>query len=161
MPLDQPFHRYALHADVPATEVAVLRDALDGDDLHLRDRIGKAEVEAQLAEQRLDLDATPPEAWSDFGRDVEVLSTYLSEPLTARELHAEPSASGPRVSGFRLLARRGQVTRLALAVAWDDEKGRVIARGVDMEAARARWAELPAWVQATLEHGHTGADDDP
>ena len=161
MALERAFHRYALHADVPATEVAVLRDALDGDDLRLKDRIGKAEVEAQLAEQRLDLDATPAEPWTDFGRDVEGLSTFLSEPLVARELHAEPSPSGPRLSGFRYLARRGQVTRLALLVDWDDAKGTVIDRGVDMEAARERWAELPAWVQATLQHGHTGADDEP
>jgi hypothetical protein len=157
MPLDKPFHRYELHADVPATEVAVLKDALDGDDLRLRDRIGKDALAKQLGDQRIDLDAEPSEAWPDFDHDVLVLSTYLSEAIVARELHAEPSPNGAKLSGFRLLGRRGQVTRLALTVSWDDAKHTVVDAGVDMEAARARWKELPAWVQATLEHGNTGA----
>jgi hypothetical protein len=158
MSIDKPFHRYALRVDVPATEVAVLADALDGDDVRLKDRIGKDELARQLAEQRIVLAAEPAERWTDFGRDFETLSTYLSEPIVAQELHAEPVAGGPpRVEGTRLLGRRGQVTRLALDVAWDEARHTLVDRGVDMEAAERRWSELPPWVQATLRHGNTGA----
>jgi hypothetical protein len=156
MAIDKAFHRYELRVDVPATEVAVLADALDGDDVHLKDRIGKEELARQLADQRIALDARPAERWPDFGRDFETLSTYLSEPIAAEELHAEPGSGGaPHLEGTRLLGRRGQVTRLALAVTWDDATGSLISHGVDMEAARRRWSELPPWVQATLQHGHT------
>ncbi len=106
--LDKPFHRYELGVDIPATEVAVLKDALDGDDVHLRDRIGRDELERQLAEQRIVIAATPAERWPDFERDFETLSTYLSEPIVAQELHAEPV--GPARRAWRhevLLGRRG------------------------------------------------------
>src|SRR5262245_38814718 len=82
----KPFYRYELNVEIPATEVAVLVDALDGEAFSLRERIGKEELRRSLEEQQIQLDVRSDEIWPAFQRDIETLSTYLSEPISGREI---------------------------------------------------------------------------
>jgi hypothetical protein len=145
------FYAYDLKVEIPATEVAVLVDALDGEAFSLRDRLGKDELRRQLEDQEIRVDVVSDDRWPELQRDIETLSTYLSEPISGREIHVEPSPEGPpRLTGWVILGRRGQTERLALDVAWDAEAQGLVDRGIDMDEARKRWKELPEWVRSSL-----------
>jgi hypothetical protein len=146
----KPFYRYQLDVDIPATEVAVLIDALAGEEFSLRERIGKEELLRQVEEQQIKLDVRSDERWPDFQRDVETLSAYLSEPISGREIRIEPGPGEPLLEGWVLLGRRGETERLALDLAWDADAQTFVDRGVDMREARRRWKELPDWVRSSL-----------
>jgi hypothetical protein len=152
----KPFYRYVLHVEIPATEVAILVDALDGEAFSLRDRIGRAELLRQLESGELAVDATSEERWPGFQKDIETLSVYLSAPLSGREMRVEPGPSAPVVEGWLVLALRGASERVALDIAWDEATESPVERGIDKEAARTRWKALPAWVRASLEHRQAG-----
>jgi hypothetical protein len=156
----KPFFCYELQVEIPATEVAVLADALEGDELSLREWLGEAELSRQLAEQRIAIDAHTEERWSDFQRDVGTLSAYLSEPISGREIRIEPGPSGPLVDGWLILGRRGETERLALDLAWDAETRSTVDLGVDVDDARRRWTELPEWVRSSLANQGIGPPGD-
>lgn len=159
----KPFFCYDLRVEIPATEVAVLADALQGDDFSLRERIGEAELRRQLAEQQIEIDARTDERWPDFERDVGTLSAYLSEPISGREIRVEPSPSGPLLDGWLILGRRGETERLALDIAWDAETESFVDLGVDVDDARRRWRDLPEWIRMSLANQgiHPGGDGPP
>ena len=146
----KPYYQYDLRVEIPATDVAVLVDALEGEAFSLREQIGKEELARQLEEQKLKLDVRTSERWPEFRRDVETLSVYLSEPISGREIHVEPGPVGPRLDGWVILGRRGETERLALDVVWDVEAQALVDRGIDVEEARRRWKELPEWVRSSL-----------
>jgi hypothetical protein len=146
----KPFYRYDLEVEIPATEVAVLVDALEGDDFSLRERIGKDELRRQLEAQQIRIEAASPDRWPDFQRDVGTLSAYLSEPIAGREIHVEPGAGGPLLEGWAILGRRGETARVALDLAWDAGKEAPVERGLDEAYARRHWDELPEWVRSSL-----------
>jgi hypothetical protein len=150
------FYRYDLRVEIPATEVAVLVDALEGEEFSLRQRIGKEELRHQLEEQEIKLDVRLDERWPDFQREIEALSAYLSEPISGREIHVEPNPGQPLLDGWVILGRRGQTERLALDLAWDAEAQALVDRGIDMKEARRRWKELPEWVHASLKNQGAG-----
>jgi hypothetical protein len=150
----KPFYRYDLDVEIPATEVAVLVDALEGDDFSLRDRLGKDELRRQLEAQEIRIEATSPERWPDFQRDVGTLSTYLSEPIAGREVHVEPGAGEPRIEGWAILGLRGETERVVLDLAWDAATGEPVERGIDPAYADRRWKELPEWVRSSLTTRH-------
>jgi hypothetical protein len=152
----KPFFQYDLDIEIPATEVAVLVDALDGEKLSLRDRIGKDKLRRQLEEQEISVHLRADETWSEFQRDIETISNYLAESISGRELHVEATPQGPAVKGWLILAWHGASERLALDVAWSAEDQVAVDRGVDKEAARLRWNELPDWVQRTVAGRRTG-----
>lgn len=151
-------YRYLLDVEVPATEVAVVRDALEepvgggGEAFGLRDRLGADSLRRQIEAQRIHVDARSADPWPEFQRDIETLSTYLSEPIAGHELHLLRGAEGqpPQASGAVILARRGKVQRVPLRVVWDEERNELTERGVLAEAASAGWTELPDWVRAWL-----------
>lgn len=159
----KPFYRYELIADIPATEVAVLIDALDGEEFSLRERIGKEELRRSLEEQQIKLAVRSDERWPDFQRDIETLSTYLSEPISGREIHVDPSSGEPRAEGWVILGRRGQTARVALDLSWDADTQALVDRGIDMKEARRRWKELPEWVRSSLttQGAGLGGDQQP
>src|SRR6185436_15293453 len=104
MPMQiKPFYRYDLRVEIPATEVAVLVDALDGEELSLRGRIGGDELRRQLEEQAIHLDVVSGERWPDFQRDIETLSVYLSEPISGREIRVEAGPGKPLLEGWLIL----------------------------------------------------------
>jgi hypothetical protein len=149
-----PLFRYELRVELPPTEIAVLVDALDGDELTFRERLGTEELQRQLDEQELVIDVLSERSWPGFQREIEVLSTYLSEPISAREIHLQPGADAPLVEGWVILASRGQSERLALEMGWDPEARAPVDGGIDIEKARRRWKELPEWVRSSLTNKH-------
>jgi hypothetical protein len=156
----KPFHRYELKAEIPATEVAVLVDALEGEEFSLRERIGKEELGRQLQEQKLKLDVRTGQRWPEFRREVEALSAYLSEPISGREIHVEPGPAGPLLDGWVILGRRGETERLALDLAWDAGAEAPVDRGIDVKEAHRRWKELPEWVRSSLTNQGVGREGD-
>jgi hypothetical protein len=146
----KPYYQYYLRVEIPATDVAVLVDALEGEAFSLREQIGKDALRRQLDEQQIKLDVRADERWPDFQRDIETLSVYLSEPISGREIHVEPGPGGPLLHGWVILGRRGETVRLALDVVWDVEAQALVDRGIDVEDARRRWEELPEWVRSSL-----------
>jgi len=159
MPM-KPFYRYELNVEIPATEVAVLVDALEGEEFSLRERIGKEELRRKLEEQRIKLDVRSDESWPDFQRDIETLSTYLSEPISGREIYVDPGSGEPLLKGWVILGRRGETERVALDLGWDAEAQAVVDRGIDMREARRRWKELPEWVRSSLTNQGVGLGGD-
>jgi hypothetical protein len=157
----KPFYRYHLVVEIPATEVAVLVDALDGEELSLRERIGKEELRRQLEEQRIELDVQADDGWPDFQREIGALSSYLSEPISGREIHVEPGPGGPLFNGWVILGRRGETERLALDLGWSPEAQDLVDRGIDVVRARKRWKELPEWVRSRLTNQGAGPGGDP
>jgi hypothetical protein len=151
-------YRYLLDVEIPATEVAVILDALEesagggGEAFGLRDRLGAAELRRQIEAQRIHVDARSATAWPDFQRDIETLSTYLSEPIAGHELRLERGAGGeaPVASGAVILARRGKVQHVPLRVAWDADQNELTEQGVLAEPASAAWTGLPDWVRGWL-----------
>lgn len=156
----KPFFCYDLRVDVPATEVAVLADALEDDAISLRERIGAEELSRQLAEQHIEVDARTDERWPDFQRDVGTLSAYLSEPISGREIRVEPGPGGPEIDGWLILGRRGETERLALDLAWDAEARSLVDLGVDVNDVHRRWSELPGWVRSSLANQGVGPRGD-
>ena len=155
MPI-QPFYRYQLEVDIPATEVAVLVDALEGEAFSLRERIGKEELRRQLEEQQIKVDLHSDQLLPSFQRDIETLSAYLSEPISGRETHVVPGPGEPLPKGWVILGRRGETARLALDLAWDTGAQAVVDHGVDMEEAHRRWKDLPEWVRSLLTNQGAG-----
>jgi hypothetical protein len=148
------YYRYQLHVEVPATDAAVLIDALEGEPFGLRTRLGRDELNRQIAELELSVDETSEERWQDFEGDIQILSVYLSETIEGRELHADVDGAEPRVEAWKILGHRGEVIRLRLDVAWDADSRTFLDRGEDVQDAIRRWQTLPEWIRAALRTRH-------
>ncbi len=138
-------HQYQVHADVPATDVMVLLDALDGERLELTERLGAGELERQIESFTIDVDHTWPTRWAALDQDLEVLSRYLAAPMSATEVIV-PDA-GP-ASGSRLLAWHGEVVRFPLKVHRTHDG--VVIDGEDLEALAIALPRMPGWAQSLL-----------
>jgi hypothetical protein len=148
---ETPFYRYDVSVDIPATEVAVLIDALDGERLALKDRIGWDELKRQLEqEQRIDVHETSGVAWPELEADLKTLSVYLSEPISGREVRVKPGPDAPVLQGWLIFGRRGETARVPLSLGWDQAAQAPVDGGVDRTQLGAQWAALPAWVRASL-----------
>jgi hypothetical protein len=141
----KPTYRYELHVEVPPTEAAVLSDALEGEDLSLRDRLGEPVFRAQLAAEEIAIDEVVEAPWVEFAHDIEVLSTYLSVLIRGREIIVSHEGGATLVSGALFLGRRGELVRLPLSLSWDASHEKVVDHGVD-EAAARKLDDLPDWV---------------
>jgi hypothetical protein len=148
----KPFYRYELKVEIPPTEVAVLVDALAGEEFSVRERLGKDELRRQLEAHELAISVLSDERWSEFQRDIQTLSVYLSEPISGREFYVEPGPAEPLLKGWVILARRGASERLALDLAWDAEAQALVDHGIDKKEARRRWKELPEWIRSSLSN---------
>lgn len=149
--LEKPFYRYDLDVEVPATEVAVLVDALEGEQMSLKARIGWEKLKGQLeADQRITVGRLSDEAWADFESDIRALSVYLSEPISGREVYAEPGEDQPTLMGWLILGRRGETARVPLALGWNEDENALVDNGLDKAQLEKLWDELPAWVRDAL-----------
>lgn len=149
--LEKPFYRYDLTVEIPATEAAVLVDALAGERISIKDRLGWETVKDQIErDQRLSIEVIADDAWPDFERDIQTLSVYLSEAISGREVHVAPGGEQPYLRGWIILGRRGETARIALALAWDDDANMLVDLGIDRADLEARQADLPAWVKDAL-----------
>jgi len=152
LPPTGPSWRYQLRVEIPATEAAILKDALAGEPFGLRARLGAEELDRQIAALELHVDAVSAERWQDFEKDLEILSVYLTEYVVGREIHVQLEAASPRVEAWKIIARRGQTVRLSLLVDWDG--GRIVDRGEDLDDVKRRWASFPEWVRGALRANH-------
>jgi hypothetical protein len=157
MPM-KPFYRYDLNVEIPATDVAVLVDALEGEEFSLRDRLGRDELRRQLEQHQLEIEVLSDESWPEFQRDIETLSAYLSEPISGREIYVEPGPDEPLIQGWVILGRRGESERLTLDLAWDADASAIVDRGIHKEEARRRWNDLPEWTHASLANLGVGRE---
>lgn len=149
--LERPFHRYDLSVDVPATEAAVLVDALAGERFTIKDRLGWATLKDQIErEQRIFIEVISDNAWPDFERDIQTLSVYLSEPISGREVYVSPGGDAPLLKGWIILGRRGETARIQLDIDWDEDANMLVDRGVDRAEIGPRWNDLPPWVKDAL-----------
>jgi hypothetical protein len=149
--LEKPFHRYDLDVEVPATEVAVLVDAMEGERLSMKTRVGWPSLKEQLEkEQRITVQVLSDDAWPDFENDICALSRYLSEPITGRDVYVEPGEDAPFLQGWLVIGRRGETARVPLLLTWDEDANALVDRGVDKANLEPKWAELPAWVRDAL-----------
>ena len=135
---------YALHVDIPATDVRVLMDALDGEQLGLTTELGEDELRQQIEAGALMIDARAETRWTWLEQDLEVLSRYLAAPLVAREI-----AVGDDVRGWRILARGGEVVRIPLAIARADD-GQLEVTGENIEELTRQLPDMPRWAQSLL-----------
>jgi hypothetical protein len=149
--LEKPFYRYDLKVDVPATEVAVLVDALEGERLSIKTRLGWPTIKAQLElEQRITVQVISDESWPDFENDIRAISVYLSEPITGREVYVAPGGDAPMLEGWLIVGRRGDSARVPLVLAWDEDQNMLVDRGVDRAELEPRWDDLPDWVKDAI-----------
>ncbi len=149
--LEKPFHRYDLDIDVPATEVAVLVDAMEGEQLSMKTRVGWTTLKSQLEkDQRITVQVLSDDAWPDFENDIRTLSNYLSEPITGRDVYVAPGGEAPFLQGWLVLGRRGETARVPLLLQWDEDANALVDRGVDQASLEPQWSELPAWVRDAL-----------
>lgn len=146
--LERPFHRYDLNVEVPATEVAVLVDAMEGERLSMKTRVGWPALKEQLEkDQRITIEVLSDESWPDFENDIRALSNYLSEPITGREVYVEPGGEQPFLQGWLVIGRRGETARVPLKLGWDEDANALLDEGVDRSNLDAPWESLPAWVK--------------
>lgn len=149
--LERPFYRYDLAVEIPATETAVLVDALAGERITLKDRLGWESLKAQIeTEQRITIQVISDDAWPDFERDIQTLSVYLSEPVSGREVHVFPDGDRPDLRGWIILGRRGETARIPLSLGWDEDQNMLVDRGIDRDDVERRWNDLPTWVKDAL-----------
>lgn len=141
-------YRYLLDVDVPATDVLVVLDALDGEQLELSRRLGASEVRRQLDNFRLQVDYTTPDRLV-LERDIEILSTYLAAPVSATEIAIDKTHDPPALQAWRVLGRNGEVVRIELDVAWTDD-GTVDIAGANQDTLAEQMPALPGWAQSLL-----------
>lgn len=147
-------YRYDLRVDIPATDVSVLLDGLDGEDFFLREVLGKKELERRIKEQDLLVEVETLERWPAFDKDIEVLSVYLSQYIIGRELVITPTQGAPKIEGFIVVGRSGETARMALDVRWDPIEETVIDEGEDVAALAKRWDTLPEWLRTAMRAKH-------
>lgn len=143
-------YRYDLKVEIPATDVAVLVDALEDEAFTLRKFLGAQVLERQLREQELVVAATTEERWPGFDKDVELLSVYLSDYVIGREMIIEPTQGAPRLEGWLVVGRRGETARVDLDLRWDAEEEAVVDEGEDVPKLAARWSTLPEWLKSSM-----------
>jgi hypothetical protein len=149
--LEKPFCRHDVSVDIPATEVAVLVDALEDEHLALKERMGWTELKRQLEqEHRIDVHEASGEPWPDLEGDIKTLSTYLSEPISGREICVKPGPGSPLLEGWLILGLRGETARVPLSLGWDKGAQEVIDGGVDRTKLGERRPALPAWARDAL-----------
>jgi hypothetical protein len=158
--LEKPFFRYDLQVEVPATEVRVLVDALEGEPLSLKTRLGWPSIKAQIElDQRITAEILADDPWPDFENDLRAISVYLAEPISGREVYVAPGGEEPMLEGWLVVARRGDSARVPLALEWDEDQNMLVDRGVDRAALEPRWEELPDWVKRAIGPGLRAAAD--
>jgi hypothetical protein len=153
-PTSAPHYLYSLRVDILATDAAVLLDAIEGEPFGLAKRLGAEEINRQIRELQIDIEATSPSRWDDFENDISILSVYLPQDITGFELHVEPTAGAPKLEGWKIVGRRGETARLKLYLAWDASDSSIINNDVDIEDAARRWNTLPEWTQVALRAKH-------
>jgi hypothetical protein len=131
-----------LRADIPATDVQVILDALDGEPLSLAEAIGDEELRRRIRGGTLSVDLATDTPF-DLGHDVEVLSTYLAAPVVATEI-----AIGDRVIAERIVGRGGETVRVPLDTVWSD--GELEIMGENEEALERALPTMPRWAQSLL-----------
>jgi hypothetical protein len=147
-------YRYELHVEIPATDAAVLVDALEGEPFGLGKRLGADELNRQIRELELSVRTTSSQRWDDFEKDIEILSIYLPQFIEGREIHVDAGAVPPKVEGWKIVGHRGETERLRLDVSWDEESGAVVGGGDDIADIERRWSTLPSWMQSALRTKH-------
>jgi hypothetical protein len=147
-------YRYDLDVEIPATDAAVLVDALDGEPFGLRQHLGAHELRRQLEGLELHVSQTSPTRWPDFEKDIEILSVYLPEYVEGREIAIEPTGRAPKLEGYRIVGHRGETVRVRLDLTWDAESGTVVHGDDDVQDLERRWASLPAWARSALRTKH-------
>jgi hypothetical protein len=147
-------YRYDLRVEIPATDVSVLIDGLDGEEFSLRDIVGKKELERRIREQDLVVEIETLERWTGLDKDIEVLSVYLSQYIVGRELVIIPTLGAPKIQGFLVIGRSGETARVALDVRWDPREETVIDEGEDVADLARRWETLPEWLRTAMRAKH-------
>jgi hypothetical protein len=149
-----PHWRYDLSVEINATDAAVLVDGLAGEPFGLRARLGVEELERRIRELDLRVRAKSDVRWTDFERDIEILSIYLPQDIVGRELHVQEIAGLVAVDGWKIAGRRGETARLWLDVDWDPEALEIVDRGEDVADVIRRWDVLPEWIRSSLRAKH-------
>lgn len=148
---EKPFYRYHLDVEVPATEVAVLVDAMEGEPLSMKARVGWTTLKNQLVtDQRITVDMLGDEAWADFENDIRILSNYLSEPIVGREVYVEPGEDRPLMQGWLVIGYRGETARVPLSFSWSRRALAFVDHGVAKNELDPPWDELPPWVKDAI-----------
>ncbi|MBM4373878.1 MAG: hypothetical protein FJ095_02255 [Deltaproteobacteria bacterium] len=147
-------YRYELHVQIEPTDVGVLVDALEDEEFGLRELLGEEELVARIRSRELTVSERSTSRWASFDHDLEVLSIYLSQYIVGRELELTPTRGAPIVRGEKVVARRGEVIRLALELSWDPSTGEIRDDGEDLAALVERWPDLPEWVRAAMRLTH-------
>ena len=93
--LASPHWRYSLRVEIPATDAAILVDALEGEPFGLRARLGAEELQRQIKELVLTVQAASARRWEDFAKDIEILSVYIVGHIVGCEIHVEPTPEAP------------------------------------------------------------------
>jgi hypothetical protein len=145
---------YDLSVEIEPTDVGVLVDALEDEPFALRELLGARELERRIRSRELVVRERVTERWDGFDRDLEVLSIYLSQYIVGRELVLRGTRGAPVVTGWKVVACRGEVVRLDLDVLWDHRTKEVVDHGENLEAIAERWSSLPEWLRASLRISH-------
>lgn len=158
--LEKPFYRYDLNVDIPATEAAVLVDALEGERLSIKTRLGWPSIKAQIEqEQRISVEVISDDAWPDFENDIRAISVYLAEPISGRQVYVAPGGEQPLLEGWLVVGKRGETARVPLSLAWDEEQNMLVDLGVDHAEIEPRWEELPEWVKSAVRRQARAAQE--
>ncbi len=149
--LERPIYRYDLRVDVPATETAKLVDALAGEALTIKERLGWEDLKAQIEqEQTISVEVLSDDVWADFEGDIRTLSVYLTDVITGREVFISPAEEAPDLRGWLILGKRGDSVRIPLSLGWDEDANVLVDNGVDRENLKAMEGTMPAWVKDAL-----------
>ena len=146
--------RYHLALEIDAIDAPVLVDALEDEPCLIRDRIGRREIERRIREGLLDFHAMSLERLDGFERDIATFSVYLSSYVVGREIEVRPTLGAPLVRGWKIVARQGEVVRLALDLGWSAHDESIVDADEDVADVAGRWAELPEWMQNAMRIKH-------
>jgi len=147
-------YAYELRVEIEPTDVGVLIDALEDEPFALRDYLGEEELVRRIRSRELVVETRVAERWTEFDRDLEVLSIYLSQYILGREILVRPTRGAPILKGWKVVARRGEVVRLDLDLLWDPRAEQIVCHGEDLGAVVARWTEFPEWLRSALRITH-------
>jgi hypothetical protein len=140
-------YRYLIEQDIDDSDASHLIDALEDEDLGLRDEIGEASLADQIRGGRILFDAVREAKLEWFKGTIEVLSIHLSQYIYGLEVAETRDDGRRRIEILKYIGRRGEVITVPLTHTIEFPSGEVRPGLEDLTWVQSNWRTLPRWAQ--------------
>jgi hypothetical protein len=142
-------YRYLLELDIEGSERSHLIDALEDEELPLRELLGEDVMVAQIKDGELHFEHESPTPLAWFPEALATLSVYLSSYVIGLEIAETRDERGTR-TGLEVMkhaARRGERIAVPLQYRLAYPSGELEPGDENLQHLEKVWATLPRWAQ--------------